>query len=165
MNGCDDILLLSRFFTMRTLCTSGVGVLIRWWDVENLVVPRGKCLKSNIVAMRINDFDESQHWWWMVVMTNFCCVDFSPCQPSVPLVMISWSGDEMLKIWWHLGRSALQPISQLWALMISMNVFTDDVWLWWRAVVESTCDYGYYMGIWCRCLDSVMRCRKYDGLK
>ena len=52
-----------------------------------------------IKDINIYDFDECHHWWWMVVVTCCCYVGISLRESYVPLMQISGSCDEMLKIW------------------------------------------------------------------
>ena len=93
---CDEVLLSCRPFITRTKCACDGGIWIQWWNVEFLLRPRGECVISNIVSMRIIDFDECHHWWRLVVIRCCCHADLSSCGLNVHVAGISGSSDEML---------------------------------------------------------------------
>ena len=103
MSGWDDVLFLWTPFITRVVFDYHVRILIRWWNVTNMMDNRGGCISIIMITVSINVFDEWLDWCSEGVMT--CCYNenFSSHALCVTLVLVSRSSDEMLRTWWTMG--------------------------------------------------------------
>ena len=125
---------------------------------EHDATTRGEGVIYILLTTMINAFDESHHWWRLVVIT----CRYRGYLPSrilyVSVVLMSWSGDGILQTWCNL-MGCYSLCWPLWSMLL-MNVIIADVMWWLRHFAARTC---HCMQLWFWILDLVMGCWQFDG--
>ena len=135
-NDYDDALLSREHVITRTVCNSGVGVWIRWWDVDIMMTRCEEFVKFYIVAMNINKLEDiinDDEWlsWCAAVVPTCDHADsmFLRCECLDPVMRCRNCDDPQ----WGLSM-----ISHHWVM--SINYF-EEYHLLRRLVVMMCCPY------------------------